>query len=82
MSAHATIVAELSRLFAKNKDWDKALEKDKSLARVFRLEQLISSPDSKTKKIGIAMGSLIMARVQGVELADIVDDETSMAFIN
>jgi hypothetical protein len=79
---HADIVKECTRLFVRDKLWQKTLEGNKTFAKAFFLDSLIGSNDPEIKKIGEAMGSMMMVRISNLELADIVDDDYSMEKIN
>ena len=79
---HADIVKECTRLFVNDSLWQKTIEANKPLAKAFFLDALISSEDPNIKKVGEAMGSLLMVKLPSLELADVVDDDYSMEKIN
>ncbi len=79
---HADIVKECTRLFVRDKLWQKTLEGNKAFAKAFYLDSLIGSNDPEIKKIGEAMGSLMMVKISNLELADIVNEDYSMEKIN
>jgi hypothetical protein len=78
MEAHAELVKECTRLLVKDKAWIDAIEEDKHLAGVFKLDRLIQSSDSIVRKVGVNMGAVLMSRVSCLELADIVEEDHSM----
>lgn len=81
-SNHADIVKECTRLLVKDTIWHKTIETNKNFAKDFYLDSLISSEDANIKKIGEAMGSLLMVKIPNLELDDIVDEDYSMEKIN
>jgi hypothetical protein len=78
---HAVVVAELTRIFANDKVWYKLIEDNKQFAKVFQLDSLILCPDPAIHRIGVRMGSLIMARVKNIEFVDVVTHEESKSSI-
>lgn len=76
------IVKECARLLARDELWRQAIANTKRYAKFFFLDALIGHAETSYRKIGEAMGALLMVRIPSLELSDIVNEDYSMEKIN
>jgi hypothetical protein len=84
LQTHTTIVLEMQRLLSldSNNNLSKAIEQSPQLAMVFQLDILIKAEDFNLKRIGIAMGALLMTRVTNLDLSHVVHEDYCMEKIS
>jgi hypothetical protein len=66
----------------RSKAWIEIMASDLSFASALQLDPLILSQDMTVRKVAVTMGALIMTKVPGIRLEEIVSDEFSMNKIN
>ena len=81
-SLHASIIQGLDHLLVNDYAFCEAITHDKGIIAKFELDRLIAGRSGSKARVGVEFGSLLMFKVPGLDLADFVKDEFSMAKIS
>lgn len=79
---HVAIVKECTRFLNVDEPWQAVFKKDKGLVRMFCLDPLFTAPEPAVRKIAEQMGCMLVVKVPGLDMSDIVEDDYSMQKIS